>query len=144
MKISKRKIFNKLAIIYLIAVILIQSSIANATQGIFLNYSTSIKLSADLEYFKKTVTNQQNQIFEYKGIVGKLEEKSKLQDTKLEGIILDKGIQTGRANQLQDEYSKCTKELADEKINKPSRFTWFGYGFISAMVVGLAAIFAVK
>jgi hypothetical protein len=124
--------------------ILISSSIANAQQGIFLNYSSAVKLSADIEYFKKTVDNQKLQINEYKDINLNLNNISELKDVKITGLIKDYSIQEQRATQLQEIYTVCNKDLIKEKLDKPSRYTWFSIGAISALVLGIVTAFAIK
>lgn len=125
--------------------ILIQSSIVSAAEKvIILDQKSAAKITSDIEYYKLKDNLQTQQIDEYKSIKSNLEEESKLKDTKIQGLTKDFQIQQERADKFQDAYIKTSKELIDEKIDKPSRYTWFSTGFISAIILGIVGAFAVR
>lgn len=125
--------------------ILIQSSIVSAAEKvIILDQKSAAKITSDIEYYKLKDNLQTQQIDEYKSIKSNLEEESKLKDSKIQGLTKDFQIQQERADKFQDAYTKTSKELIDEKIDKPSRYTWFSTGFISAIILGIVGAFAVR
>lgn len=125
--------------------ILIQSSIVSAAEKvIILDQKSAAKITSDIEYYKLKDNLQTQQIDEYKSIKSNLEEESKLKDSKIQGLTKDFQIQQERADKFQDAYIKTSKELIDEKIDKPSRYTWFSTGFISAIILGIVGAFAVR
>lgn len=125
--------------------ILIQSSIVSAAEKvIILDQKSAAKITSDIEYYKLKDNLQTQQIDEYKAIKSNLEEESKLKDSKIQGLTKDFQIQQERADKFQDAYIKTSKELIDEKIDKPSRYTWFSTGFISAIILGIVGAFAVR
>lgn len=125
--------------------ILIQSSIVSAAEKvIILDQKSAAKITSDIEYYKLKDNLQTQQIDEYKSIKSNLEEESKLKDTKIQGLTKDFQIQQERADKFQEAYSKTSKELIDERNEKPSRYTWFSTGFISAIILGIIGAFAVR
>ncbi len=125
--------------------ILIQSSLANATEKLIaLDQKSTAKLVTDLEFLNQTNVNLTEQLQEYIKLKTSLENESKLKDIKIEGLTKDYQIQQDRANQFQNVYTQCSQDLTKEKESKPSRFTWFSIGFISALVIGVASAFAVR
>lgn len=125
--------------------ILIQSSIVSAAEKvIILDQKSAAKITSDIEYYKLKDNLQTQQIDEYKSIKSNLEEESKLKDSKIQGLTKDFQIQQEIADKFQDAYIKTSKELIDEKIDKPSRYTWFSTGFISAIILGIVGAFAVR
>lgn len=125
--------------------ILIQSSIVSAAEKvIILDQKSAAKITSDIEYYKLKDNLQTQQIDEYKSIKSNLEEESKLKDSKIQGLTKDFQIQQERADKFQEAYSKTSKELIDERNEKPSRYTWFSTGFISAIILGIIGAFAVR
>lgn len=123
--------------------ILIQSTPA-LSEGLFFEEKVASQLLIDLEYQKKVVTHQEEQI----DVISKqninlfnLSEQYKL---KSEGLQKDKEIQSKRAQEFQDLYKGTSKDLDKCLESKPSRFTWFGVGFLTAVILGTAAAFAIS
>lgn len=125
--------------------ILIQSTFVSAAEKvIILDQKSAAKISSDIEYYKLKDNLQTQQIEEYKSIKTNLEEQSSLKDAKIQGLTKDFQIQQERADKFQEAYSKTSKELIDERNEKPSRYTWFSTGFISAIILGIIGAFAVR
>lgn len=63
---------------------------------------------------------------------------------KISLLDKDKNIYKIRGDKFEIEFDKCNNDLGKCLESKPSRFTWFGAGFISACVVGIAGIILIK
>lgn len=63
---------------------------------------------------------------------------------KLMMVEQDKEIYKVRGDKFEKEFSTCSDELGKCMANTPSRATWFGIGFVSAVVLGTAAAVAIK
>ena len=122
--------------------ILIQSNPV-LSEEICFDKANSQKLLVDLEFQKKTITHQEKQISvitEQNLNLFNLSEQYRL---KVDGLSKDKEIQTERANSLEQLYKDTNKDLTKCKNNTTSRFNWFGIGFVTAVIVGTAAAFAI-
>jgi len=63
---------------------------------------------------------------------------------KLLFVEADKEIFRERGDKFEIEYSICADELNKCQVETPSKFTWFGVGFVSAAVLGIVGIVLVK
>jgi hypothetical protein len=115
-----------------------------ASEGIFFNLSTAKKLATDIDYYKKTKANDDKIIYSLKDETNKYLTLSQKYEGKITGLELDKDIYKTRGDKLEKEFSTCSKQLSDCEESKPSRFVWFGVGFISALVVGIVSAFAFR
>jgi hypothetical protein len=113
------------------------------SEGIFLPISSARKVASDLDFYKKTTSNDANVIYNLKqqndGLVNlsvKCAEKSKL-------LEQDKVILTERGDRFEKVYSECSDNLNKCNEDKPSRYTWFSLGAITTLVLGLVVGFLV-
>lgn len=73
-----------------------------------------------------------------------------LKDQKLlliqerDSLRQDKTELEGVATEYKDKYTSTAQRLNECEDEKPSRLTWYGAGFITALIVGLAGLFLAK
>jgi len=133
---------KKISMLVILSLLLQLSAITVswAEPGIFFNYSTSKKIIFDLKTCKDSDAKLKNCVDLNVNLTKQL---LTVKETN-EGLVKDKAI----FQKNVDLYKKSTDELAqrlsDCQTNKPSRFTWFGIGFLSAVVLGTLAAFAIK
>lgn len=115
-----------------------------APKGIFMTYTTSQRLLGDLKYQQKNVidlnlrlSNRDGQIETLDKEVAQLKLKETTQQT-------DIGKLTAAKDQYKDLYENTDKKLVKCVEDKPSRLAWFGYGSLTALLVGVVAIVFIK
>lgn len=60
------------------------------------------------------------------------------------GLRKDKEDLKGVSDTFKEQLINKNTELTECKDSKPSRLTWFGAGFIAALITGIAVAFAAK
>jgi len=138
----KNLLLIKCLSIFLITVILTQS-VQAANNGIFLSEESAKLLIVDLEYQKKTLTNQEQQITILKDENINLFRISEQYQLKIDGLTKDKEIHKVRAEKFEKGFTETSKALTDCKNDTPSKLSWFGIGFVTAIILGTAAAFAI-
>jgi hypothetical protein len=63
---------------------------------------------------------------------------------KISLLEKDKDVYKVRGDRFEEEYNKCSDGFNKCTESKPSRFTWFGVGFVSACIVGITGIVLIK
>ena len=125
-------------------VILVQPPLVMASSGIFLPISSARKLATDLDFYKKTTSNDANIILNLKqqndGLTS-LSEQYKKKTTLLED---DKKLLRDRGDKFETVYKSCSDDLNKCNENTPSRFTWFGIGSVTTAILGIIVIFLIK
>jgi hypothetical protein len=142
MKFLKNKMLTILVVGLLIQGILIQS--VQASDGIFFNISTAKRLATDIDYYKKTKVNDDKIIYSLKDETNKYLLLTKEFETKIKYLELDKTELKTRGDKFEKVYTTCTDDLKKCEESKPSRLTWFGVGFVSALIVGIVSAFAFR
>jgi hypothetical protein len=125
-------------------VTLIQLPITSEAKGIFFSYSSATKLASDLEFLKKSTDNQIEQLKEYRKITEDYKKANNLQNSQITLLKTDKQILKEGIGKYQESYTKCTEDLNKEIESKPSRFTWFGIGFLTAVVLSFTGLILTK
>jgi hypothetical protein len=115
-----------------------------AVDGIFFNVSSSKKLAADIDFYNKTIINNNAVIVKLKDANVNLLDLSKEYKTKTEALILDKGVLLARGDNFEKIFNTCSKELNECIESRPSRAVWFGSGVIASLVIGVAALLIAK
>jgi hypothetical protein len=115
-----------------------------ASNGLFFNYTSSNSLIVDYKYYRENygiVKQKLNLTEEELSVTNKYNQDMK---TEVIGLKKDKIDLKSVSEEFKNKYIKTNEQLLKEQENKPSRLTWFGAGFISAVVVGILTIFAIK
>ena len=76
--------------------------------------------------------------------VNNLKEQKNTLITERDGLRQDKADLSKAMEDYKDKYIRTAEELNKSESSKPSRLTWYGAGFISALVLVLAGAFAIK
>jgi hypothetical protein len=110
-----------------------------ASEGIFLNISSARKVVTELQYgdvVKQRLFICQQQYSTSKSI-------NTTNETLIIGLNKDKVVLTGVSEEFEKRLLDTNKQLIAEKESKPSRFVWYGVGFITAVILGLVGAFLV-
>jgi len=112
--------------------------------GVFLDYTTSRNLVADLNYYKQTSTDLGKKLnidTQYIATcdqeVANLKQENTLKTTDLASLDKAKG-------QYEKLYQDQSAALIKAQQASPSRFTWFSIGGITTAVLFIAAFFVIK
>jgi len=62
----------------------------------------------------------------------------------IEGLKQDKVDLLNVSNEYKQKWIDTAKQTVDCEASKPSKVTWFGVGFVSALIVGLVGLIAIK
>lgn len=124
--------------------VMLTQSLAMASNGIFLPISSARKLAADLDFCNKSRSNCDNVIFNLKAENSNLYKLSDEHIKKIELLAQDREIYKKQSADFKKQYDATTDKLQDCVDATPSRFTWFSGGFLSAMIVMLVSVIALK
>jgi hypothetical protein len=109
-----------------------------------MDIATAQKLDGDINFYKKSIEDMtkllQNAEAEKKllnGEVGLLKEKS-------QALTLDVTVVTKAKDDYKELYTKADDARLKAVENAPSRATWFGWGALTAVVLGTLAAFAIR
>ncbi len=123
--------------------ILIQSSPA-LSDGLLFDEKVSKQILSDLDYQNKTIDSQDKQIENLNKLTIDLYRLSDEFKLKIEGLEKDKTLLKDRGDSFEKSYKDTSKKLDECKEDKPSRFTWFALGFLTAVITGTVAAFSLS
>jgi DNA helicase IV len=63
---------------------------------------------------------------------------------QIKGLETDKQILKDLSEDYKQKYLKANEQYVASETSKPSKLTWFGIGFGSALLIGIISAFAVK
>lgn len=63
---------------------------------------------------------------------------------QIKGLETDKQILKDLSEDYKQKYIKANEQYIASETSKPSKLTWFGIGFGSALLIGIISAFAVK
>lgn len=64
--------------------------------------------------------------------------------TQIKGLETDKQILKDMSEDYKQKYINANEKYVASEKSKPSKLTWFGIGFGSALLIGIISAFAVK
>lgn len=107
----------------------------------FDNLESAKKMAADLQFTKE----QEKFLIEKYGFCDKerkilAEQKENLQ-VEVEALKSDVGVLKEATEEYKQNYVQTNEQLLKEQQSKPSRMTWFGVGFVSALVSAIFLAF---
>jgi hypothetical protein len=113
-------------------------------KDIFMNGSTARRLVGDLKYCNQTIKDQ-GTLLKNCQTSNQLADKeiSTLKETR-ENLKSDLTLVTTAKDEYKELYVTTNNELIKEREDKPSRFTWFSLGGLTALILGVIAAIAVK
>lgn len=115
-----------------------------ANKGIFLNTSTARKVVTDLKYCNEKMPLLTKELSLCDDQVSNLKEQKVNLVLERDGLRQDKKDLSKAAEDYKDKYVATAEQLNKSEASKPSRLTWYGAGFITALIVVLAGAFAIK
>jgi hypothetical protein len=115
-----------------------------AEKGIFLNASSAKRIVIDLRYCNEKLPLALQELGICDRQVENLNKQAQNLNLTLSGMRLDNAALEKTKDEYKDKYVKTNDALIKEQESKPSRLTWFGTGFISALLVGIAMAIAIK
>ena len=135
------KFISMIVLIAFIAAIVPTKALADVFQ---FDQATAQKLDGDITYYKKSIEdmtkllkNAETERQLLNTAVGTLKEKT-------EALNLDITTLTKAKDNYKELYTKADDARLKAIEDKPSRATWFGWGALTAVVLGTAAAFAIR
>ena len=135
------KFISMIVLIAFIAAIVPTKALADVFQ---FDQATAQKLDGDITYYKKSIEdmtkllkNAETERQLLNTAVGTLKEKT-------EALNLDITTLTKAKDNYKELYTKADDARLKAIEDKPSRATWFGWGALTAEVLGTAAAFAIR
>ena len=122
--------------------ILTQSALASET--LKFTKTTEAKMAADLD-FCKSVSKYNDKLIPL--LNTKVEKYFILsEDYRKKTLLLeqDKTDLKLRGDKFEKVYTTCNDDLNKCEQSKPSRMVWYGAGFVSAIVLGIVAVYTIK
>jgi hypothetical protein len=144
MQYSTTKVHHKLVAILTVLAFLLQLNPVLASDICFTNISSARKSAADIDYTLKTQAKSNTIISLLKDENSKYFNLSNQYVGKITFLEKDKEILKKRGDDFEKVYTTCSKDLIDCELSKPSRFTWFCAGFLSAFILGVGTIYMIK
>jgi len=135
------KFISMIVLIAFIAAVVPTKALADVFQ---FDQATAQKLDGDITYYKKAIedmtkllSNAEAERKLLNGEVGLLKEKT-------QALNLDVTTMTKAKDEYKELYVKADNARLKAIEDKPSRATWFGWGALTAVVLGTAAAFAIS
>lgn len=123
--------------IALVVLLTFLASPACAQPELFFNMSSAYKLNGDLKYYKQKATDEEKKYSLCDKDRKLAEGEIKQLNLKSSTLQEDLKIVTQAKDDYKDLYVKADQARLKAEEDKPSRMTWFGAGFLSAVVTGL-------
>lgn len=140
MQFFKTKVPHKLVASLVTVALITQSSICLANEGIFFNTSTARKLAADIDHKEKLIKSDSEIIDALKQQNSGLFELSETYKQKTDLLMEDSKILRERGDKFEKAYIEKSEQLNECIDSKPSRFVWYGMGFLSAVLIGFSSL----
>lgn len=116
----------------------------NPKAGIFLSQSSAKRIVTDLRYCNEKLPNTVRALSICDKEVDNLKEQKRVLNMKISGYEKDITALEKTEKDYKDKYAETAKKLEASENDKPSRLTWFGVGFISALILGMLSVYAIK
>lgn len=134
-------------LVSIVSICLVLSTVLTAAaapvEGIFLSTSSAKKVVTEIKYGREKITADQLLVGQLSKKVDLLQQSNEVVLKENSGLLKDKSILTEQVGGYREVVKKTTDQLEECKKNTPSRLEWFGYGALTALVLGVLGAFAV-